>query len=152
TSKSDVGTYTYGAKPHAVTSITMNDGVTNYATYTYDANGNMLSGKGRTISWTSWNMPTSIVKDGNTYGFVYNSAHERVVQTMPTQTIYNISPRLDTGIHVEKRVKTSDGSIEYVHSLYAGKMPFGNVTTTSTSSIVKTRYFHTDHLGSIVAI
>jgi len=151
-SKSDVGTYTYGAKPHAVTSITMMDGVTNYATYTYDANGNMTSGKGRTLGWTSWNMPTSITNGANTFGFVYNSAHERVKETGPTYTIYNVSPRLDIGIHVEKRVKVSDGSIEYVNSLYASGMPFGTVTTNAAGTITKTRYFHTDHLGSIIAI
>lgn len=151
-SKSDVGTYTYGTKPHAVTQIMMNDGVTQYASYTYDENGNNLTGYGRAIAWTSWNMPVSIERNGKTYGFVYNSAHERVKQTTPTATIYNISPRLDTGIHVEKRIKTSDGTIEYVHYLYAGKMPFGSVTTSSAAAIQRTRYFHTDHLGSIVAI
>jgi len=163
-SKSDIGTYSYGTvingvltKPHAVTNITMMDGVTNYATYTYDANGNNLTGWGRTITWNSWNMPTSITKSGKTYGFLYNSAHERVKQELPgaggtTDIIYNISPRLDTGIHVEKRVKGSDGSIEYVHYLYAGNMPFGTVTTVGMGTILKTRYFHTDHLGSIIAL
>lgn len=47
-----------------------------------------------------------------------------------------------------------------MNSLYAGGFPFGTVTTTTTPAIknmastttTKTRYFHTDHLGSIVAI
>ena len=67
TSKSDVGTYTYsgsGAGPHAVTGITGTvNGVTN-PTFTYDGNGNMTSGAGRSITWTSFNMASSIV-DGS---------------------------------------------------------------------------------------
>jgi hypothetical protein len=27
-------------------------------TFTYDANGNMLTGRGRTVTYTSYNMPT----------------------------------------------------------------------------------------------
>lgn len=171
--KSDVGSYSYGVlvngvltKPHAVTKIMMNDGVTQYAAYTYDANGNMTSGAGRTLTWTSWNMPANITgatpgkstPDGtasSSFGFVYNVAHERVKETLPDGTvIYNISPRVDTGIHVEKRVKP-DGTISYVNSLYAGSFPFGTVTTTTPpggAMTTKTRYFHVDHLGSIVAI
>lgn len=172
--KSDVGTYTYGSgvngngqiiRPHAVTSILMNDGVTNYATYTYDANGNQLTGAGRAFNWKSWNMPASIT--GNTVGkstptgttsssfnFVYNAAHERVKQTLPDGAIVlNLSPRVDVGIHVEISTKT-DGTVEYVNSLYAGSYPFGTYTTSTKNSVTttQTRYFHTDNLGSIVAI
>jgi len=174
--KSDIGTYTYGTtvgstliQPHAVTKIMMNDNVTVYGTYTYDANGNQTSGAGRTVNWNSWNMPTNITGTGintpsgtssSTFGFVYNASHERVKETLPNGTIiYNISPRVDTGIHVEKRVKT-DGTVEYAQSLYAGGFPFGAVTTvtipangsTPASTTTSTRYYHTDHLGSIVAI
>jgi RHS repeat-associated protein len=169
--KSDIGTYTYGTtvgstliQPHAVTKIMMNDNVTVYGTYTYDANGNQTSGAGRTVNWNSWNMPTNITGTGtntpsgtssSTFAFVYNASHERVKETLPNGTIiYNISPRVDTGIHVEKRVKT-DGTVEYAQSLYAGGFPFGTVTTVTTPAAVtttSTRYYHTDHLGSIVAI
>jgi RHS repeat-associated protein len=172
--KSDVGTYTYGngtnangqvIRPHAVTSILMNDGVTNYATYTYDANGNMLTGAGRTFVWKSWDMPASIVgttvgkstptgTTSSTFSFVYNAAHERVKQTLPNGTvILNLSPRVDTGVHVEIRTKT-DGTVETVNSLYAGNYPFGTYTTSTKNSVTttQTRYFHTDNLDSITAI
>lgn len=184
--KSDVGTYTYAslkangsARPHAVNKIVMNDGVTTYASYTYDANGNMLTSldsasKGRTITWNSWNMPNSVVGNkvattntslpsstpvgttSSTFSVVYNSAHERIKETLANGTVvYNISPRVDTGIHVEKRIKT-DGTVQTVASLYAGGMPFGTVTTVQPpnngTQTTYTRYFHGDHLGSIVAI
>ena len=49
THKSDVGSYSYGAGtagPHAVTSA-------GGQSYSYDANGNNISGDGRSISYTS---------------------------------------------------------------------------------------------------
>lgn len=171
-SKSDIGTYTYASyklngqiRPHAVSKIMMNDGVTEYASYQYDANGNMISGSGRTMTWNSWNMPTQIVGTGrntpqgttsSTFDFIYNASHERVVQTLPDgTTVYNVSPRVDTGIHVEKRVKTN-GEISYNYSLYAGSYPFGvHIQSKATpSSAVQTKniYYHKDHLGSIIAM
>lgn len=174
TTKSNVGSYSYGKidpttgnliQPHAVTKIMMNDGVTQYAAYSYDANGNMLSGAGRTITWNSWNMPSNITGTtpnkstptgiaSSNFSFIYNATHERVKETLPDGTIlYNISPRVDTGIHVEKRIKP-DGTVLFVNSLYAGNFPLGTVTTSTKSGVTstKTRYFHVDHLGSIVAI
>ncbi len=67
--KTGVGTYSYGtnvtsgAGPHAITSIagTVN-GVTN-PTYAYDADGNMLSGAGRTATYTRSTCCPSLRKD-----------------------------------------------------------------------------------------
>ena len=59
TYKSDVGDYRYGqngAGPHAVT--TAGDII-----YTYDENGNQISGNGRTLTYTSFNKPLTISKD-----------------------------------------------------------------------------------------
>jgi YD repeat-containing protein len=47
--------YSYGAKPHAVTSAGAN-------TYTYDDNGNMITGDGRTITWDVENRVKSVLK------------------------------------------------------------------------------------------
>src|SRR5262249_6081994 len=58
-SKSDVGTYNYppggSPRPHGVTSIT--NGSIN-TTFSYDANGNQISGLGRTITYSSYNKPS----------------------------------------------------------------------------------------------
>src|SRR5205823_6622051 len=70
-SKSDVGTYTYAqrasgcaqaAGKHAVTTIA---GEKN-ATYCYDLNGNMVSGDGRTIAYTSYDLPQTITRGFST--------------------------------------------------------------------------------------
>ena len=170
--KSDVGTYTYNSqkangqiRPHAVSSIMMNDGVTQYAVYNYDANGNLISStnnSSRTITWNSWNMPTQIVGNkvsyttptgtsSSTFQFVYNASHERVKEILPDGTkIYNISPRVDTGIHVEKREKLN-GELSYHYSLYAGGMPFGvyKVVKATSSSTACWRAFKIDQVCAL---
>ncbi len=77
-SKTDVGTYTYGngpAGPHAVTNTS---GVNGSASYAYDANGNMLQGGDRTISYMSFNQPYEIAKGELTSTFRYDDDHGRV--------------------------------------------------------------------------
>lgn len=56
------------------------------ATYTYDANGNLVSGNGRTLTYTSFNAPASISTASYGYAYTYNAEHERVrlVTTGPT--------------------------------------------------------------------
>ncbi|HEX3673063.1 MAG TPA: hypothetical protein VHU87_02215, partial [Rhizomicrobium sp.] len=53
-------TYGSGAGPHALTGITGTvNGIVNPA-FTYDGNGNMTAGLGRSYSWTSYNMASQI--------------------------------------------------------------------------------------------
>ena len=77
TSKSDVGNYGYGAPsaacgisfagPHAVTATSG----TSTAEYCYDVKGNMVSGNGRTITWSSFDLPVEITDGLNTVSFAY---------------------------------------------------------------------------------
>src|ERR1700722_12827658 len=76
--KTGVGTYSYGsgAGPHALTSIatcsgcTVN-GVANPA-YTYDANGDMTAGAGRSVGYTSFNMAASISEGSASVALTYD--------------------------------------------------------------------------------
>ena len=76
TNKSDVGSYTYGengAGPHAVTTAGAN-------TYTYDPNGNQITGGGRTVAYSSYNKPTLITKGNVTREFKYGPDRARYQQ------------------------------------------------------------------------
>ncbi|MGO0309660.1 hypothetical protein ACTL6P_24290 [Endozoicomonas acroporae] len=70
TSKTGVGTYTYGqngAGIHAVTHTSIGD-----ISYQYDANGNMISGDGRTLEYSTFDKPVRIQQNGHTTEFQYD--------------------------------------------------------------------------------
>ncbi|HED52094.1 MAG TPA: hypothetical protein ENI83_00930, partial [Gammaproteobacteria bacterium] len=151
TSKTGVGNYTYGqnaAGPHAVTTA-------GSTIYTYDPNGNQVSGDGRVLTYTSFNKAKNISKGGQTTTFDYGADRFRTRQISSNATTVYINPRLDKGAHYEQ--ETRNGQIEDKHYIYGGsglvavhtqKHPVSQPTSITAS----TRYLHTDHLGSIVAI
>jgi RHS repeat-associated protein len=150
-SKSDVGTYTYptsgsgSGRPHAVSSIagTVN-GVVN-PTFTYDANGNMTAGDGRTVTYTSFNMAASVSEGTTTLGFLYDSEHRRYEQciggcTSPTST----TTYLDGPAMSEKAV--SGTNVTWNDYIAAdGALVAERVNNAGTVSLL---YFTGDHLGS----
>ncbi|MEQ1593262.1 MAG: RHS repeat-associated core domain-containing protein [Thiobacillaceae bacterium] len=148
TSKSDYGAYTYDpTQIHAVSKVSLG---TVDRLYTYDANGNQLTGPGRTLTWTGWNMPATLVESTGTTSWSYDPGHQRIKQTQPGKTTYFLNPRIDTGGHYERVVYTS-GQVDNIHILYAGGQIIGQYVT-STASVAKTRYFHLDHLGSVSVV
>ncbi len=87
TQKSDFGSvYTYGmsprgaelAGPHAVASIQKTDGTT--ATYTYDSNGNLVRGDGRTITFDRNDQPVRVTMGAVTTEFYYSPDGSRYAQ------------------------------------------------------------------------
>jgi YD repeat-containing protein len=156
--KSDVGTYSYNAsgpgsvRPHAVAGITPSGtGAVNTA-YAYDANGNMLSGNGRTATWTSFNMVATIVQGTKTVAFDYDGEHARIRQvTGANTTLYLNDP--GSGLKVEKVTGTS-GNVQWNEYLYAGGQMIGEHFTNIAGAVTTTatRYFVADHLGSIAVI
>jgi RHS repeat-associated protein len=129
-SQLSLNTYIYptsgssSVRPHAVSTAGANS-------YTYDANGNMLTGAGRTYTWNPENKPLTIVQGGTTTTFVYDGDGARVKKVVGTTTT------------------------RYIHKLYecdntncsrfvwAGSM---RIATIASSGIVN--YWHGDHLGS----
>ncbi len=147
TSKTDIGNYSYptaGSRyPHAPTSIGSMSG-----SFSYDANGNLLSGAGRTYTWTSYNMPLHVTRGTNASDFWYDGEHNRVKQVASdgTTTIY-LNPRIDLGAHFEQ--VSNGGQTFNRHTIYAGSEVVGQIVTGSQNA---TRYFHHDYLGSVVAV
>jgi YD repeat-containing protein len=70
TAKSDVGSYTYpssgtgSVRPHAVSSA-------GGLGYSYDANGNMVSRNGASVTWSTFNYPTVINQTGGNSSTLY---------------------------------------------------------------------------------
>jgi len=160
TYKSDVGTYTYptpgagSVRPHAVSSVS---GTVN-SSYAYDPNGNLLSGSGRTVTPTSFNMPATIVGSAATYTYTYNPEHERVklVATLSTgtHTIVYLHPGGAGSLFYEKEIHL-DGTVENKHYVQAGSILVGVYVTKSAYASgdgPQMRYYHRDSLGSIMAI
>ena len=161
-SKSGVGNYVYpvagpnAIRPHAVSSVT--GGVSSL--FSYDANGNMLAGNGKSYTWTSFDKPESISAGNLTDDYLYDSEHERVQRltssveggvSTPLSRIVYLNPRLDLGGTFEREFK-ADGSIETTYHLYANDQVIGAMVYQGLSGTASPRFFHLDHLGSIVAI
>jgi YD repeat-containing protein len=85
TAKDDIGTMKYGNGTSGLPlhGLVSTSGPTNY-TFTYDSNGNMTSGEGRTLTWTSFNKPSNISNSANSVTFSYDSNFERYKEVETT--------------------------------------------------------------------
>jgi hypothetical protein len=52
-------------------------------TFTYDANGNQTGGNGLSLTYASFNKPTSITRGTTTIGFAHDPEHQRFKQIAP---------------------------------------------------------------------
>lgn len=148
--KDGVGDYTYpaagSAHPHAVLTAGAS------GTATYDANGNMTNGFGRSITWTWFNQPQSITGYSASSYFEYDPDHQRVWQHAT-----GTSGLVDTTYVGGFYEKVDDGNTTkqkcYISS------PVGRVAIyTQTydqhtfATTYDTKYCHRDHLGSVDVI
>jgi RHS repeat-associated protein len=130
-SNSKVGAYTYPAsgaasvRPHAVSTAGSNS-------YSYDANGNMISGAGRTINYNVDNRPSSITTAGGTTTFVYDGSGARVKKTVGAATT----------IYIGKLYECAGTTCSKY--IFAG----GQRIALKQVGSAEVYYYHTDHLGS----
>ena len=131
--------------------------------FSYDANGNLLSGLGRAFIWSSYNRPASIDKlsAGSAVqrtAFLYDTEHQRTVQTISpmsggtpgaaTTTIYY-------GAGMEKEIDTVANTTTlrtYVAGGYLEEKMTGTGLAATVSSTRNARFFLQDQLGSPLAI
>jgi len=112
------------ALPHAVTAAGGNS-------YTYDNNGNMLTGAGRTYTWNQENKPLTIVQGGTTTTFVYDGDGGRVKKILGTTTTRYISKLYECD------------NTNCSRFIWAGSTRIATIASNGTIN-----YWHGDHLGS----
>ncbi len=154
--KSDVGTYTYGASctvggvtyapgPHAVTSVS---GVRNES-YCYDNAGRMISHNGKTLSYTAFNKATSIVGPDASLSFVYGPERGLIYSSTVTSTQQLDKVMLAGYEHV---TSTESGTTKVEEKYYISDAIV--ITVTDGEDAFTQRHdqvmFH-DHIGSVVA-
>lgn len=160
--RSDVGWPVYGAvnnRPHGITYMALVGG--GKRQYTYDNNGNVVQevqfdaagavvpSKGRTETYTSFDVPSAITTPSATLSFSYGPEHQRFKQVAPSGTTIYVHPDNVGGLSYEKETKTG-GSIEHRHFVTVGGSVVALVK--QVGSVNTNYYLHRDHLGSTTAI
>ena len=141
--KSDVGSYLYGqtgAGPNQVTTA-------GSKTYSYDANGNQISGDGRSISYTSFNKPSLIIKGSTNSAYSYDADNERIEKVSVSGGKTTSSVYLGS---VFERTVNYTGVVS--HKFYIGAGGSTVMVTHRSNQANDTRYLHRDHIGSIDAV
>ncbi len=150
TDKTGIGDYKYGvscgattnAGPHALCSA-------GGTTYAYDKNGNMLNDSvGRSMSYTTYDMPRDITKAGHKTAFSYGPSRARYkrVDTESGQT----TTTLYVG-SVEK-VYYPDGTVQWKRNIAGVGLITQAVDTNGNKLAEAQRYLIKDHLGSLSLI
>ncbi len=156
----------YKPGAQSVNGITLGNGNLEYTASLDSANSRHTY---RGESYTSFNMPSAITSgnmSGSTAGpvdrnlaFVYGPEHQRIKQTVnggpkPGTTWY-LNGEDSQGLSYEKELLAS-GVTENKHYVSAGGVVFAlfvqRTGTLGSLPATATRYFHHDHLGSVVAV
>ncbi|RJQ49681.1 MAG: hypothetical protein C4538_01680, partial [Nitrospiraceae bacterium] len=113
---------------HAVNRVEKNGAIV--GSYTYDNNGNMTGGAGKTFTYDYDNMPTRITDNSIIVDSVYDFSGSRVKKTVGASTTIYIGPHYEC---------TGSQCTKYI---FAGSQRIAEIRGTQTY------YYHTDHLGS----
>jgi RHS repeat-associated protein len=142
-------TYGSGAGPHALTGITGTvNGFVN-PTFTYDNNGNMTAGLGRSMTWTTFNMALTIAQGTTTLGYLYDAEHNRYKQCVGGCTSSTSTTLYLNGPGNEEKVTTGSSVTWRDYIAAAGQIVAERFNTSGT---ITTRYFVADHLGSTAVL
>ena len=123
---------TTSTRPHAVTRA-------GTKTYSYDANGNMLMGDGRVMTYDHENRLSTVRKNGATTSFVYDGDGRRVKKTVS-------GTLTKTTVYIGKLYVCEGTSCSRL--IYAGSQRIALVPEPPSGRTASPSYFHPDHLGS----
>lgn len=138
--KKDVGDYSYDsgttAGPHAVT-------LAGGKSYAYDANGNNISGDGRALEYTSYDMVSKITKGSNSTEFKYGPDRTRW-----QRNDFRGSTIITTYIGNVERIQVATNVVEWKRNV-AGVVYSYRTDNNNQLLASDARYIYTDHLGSV---
>ncbi len=150
-SKPGAGTYSYPAqgpgsvRPHAVLGLTGVPGV-----FSYDDNGNLLSGAGRSASWSSFDMPLVLSIAGanaSSSSFEYGPEHQRVRQVRTDAAGTTVTVYAGAQEAITRAGQTT------VRSYWPGVGSDSlGLEVDAPAAATALLWTHTDRLGSVVAL
>lgn len=148
-SRSDVGSYTYGDAhhPHGATAAGSHS-------FTYDNNGNVVTRDGLSLTWASYNLPTSLQATigGTTYSsqFLYGPEHQRYQQTASYSNGTEVTSYV--GGLLEKVTGSALGSVTAYRHYIQTPSGLSIVLARNSDGTTTTTYALSDHLGSSDAL
>jgi RHS repeat-associated protein len=108
----------------------------------------MLTGAGRTATWTSFNMPATIALGGTELRWLYGPERQRMRETL-TGTANTLQVDGFAGARFERRQQVSNGVITTTSFLvFGGEMVALETVTSTTPTVSTTLWQLKDHLGS----
>lgn len=140
-------------RPHAVANVSGEVSGVHLPLYTYDANGNLMAGAGRSVIWTSFDKVQRIAKGDKAVEYAYDSDHERATEYMfvngvrERTTVY-LNPAAGAGLYFEQ--ETGTAGLKRKHFVSVGGLTIGVMVFNGSSWAM--RYWHQDHLGSVSAV
>jgi RHS repeat-associated protein len=140
TYNSRVGEYRYGpsgpssTRPHAVTNTVVASGT---ISFTYDANGSLVNGGGRSYIYDYENRPVYINTSGTSTSCSYDWSGDRVEKTGGNETVKYIGDIYEC--------KAGGACVRHI---FAGGERIAQIPSNSDEA----RYYHADYLGSSRAI
>lgn len=140
--KTNVGTgpYVYPAQGAAAVRLHAVQSIPGIGSFAYDLNGNLETGAGRAVAWTSFDMPQKIEKGGVSATFAYGAEHQRTRQN-----------RSDGSVVVyagAQEVETKAGQVT-VKTYWPGGI---GVEIDRPGAATELRWMHIDRLGSVIAL
>ena len=133
--------YTYDTThKHAVASV-------GSVGYSYDANGNMATRNGSSISWATYNLPTLINGSGVSASFSYGPDRQRKQQVSTYTADGTVGTETTVYVGGIFEVETTPGQTHYKHFV---SVPGGTRIIYDLQSVsgAQTTYVTADHLGS----
>lgn len=156
TSRSDVGSFSYGAGsngPHALTGVT--GGAFN-KTCGYDSKGNRIADGATILTYSSFNKPVRMVKGGDILRFDHGADRsvfrQTTALTLPNQGLTHTVRDYVGGLY--ERELASEGLVRHIHYIAGGSGVTAILTDerSAATGTQRTRFIHKDHLGSVDAI